>query len=530
MFLKKNGENTRNYYSQILRFFLFFAFLQLLMGCQESEKTALPNIVLILGDDIGFSDLGCYGSEISTPNLDKLADEGIRFSQFYNMAKCEPTRSVMLTGLYQGDERALSLGKLMQEAGYTTIMCGKEHFQEWVPKTAYADKIFDFSFIFWLISEYFIPPSGTMANPFRLNGQEIDVNTIESETEPFYKTDVLTDYALHFLDSARAGEKPFFLYLPFNSAHYPLQARPEDIERFRGRYKTGWDSLRLKRYHKMISLGILDEKYALSPPEGNINQFRGHPPGDEEIRAKIPLYRPWNSLTEQEKEDLDLEMAVFAAMVYRLDKNIGRIVGYLEKKGIRENTLILYLSDNGSCPYDSNRDFEIPPGPAEGYRTLSAAWANLGNTPFRYFKQYGHGGGANTHLIASWPAKIKDLGSITQQPGHVVDIVPTLLEITGADYPEQVNGKPTHPLHGRSLLPVLLGQERESPSYFISGFTDRFRMFRQGDWKIVKVNDQEWELYNMVEDWTEINDLAGEFPVKVKELENAYLQWKDTLP
>jgi len=519
-------------FDSLLRFsqLTIFVLLGTVLGCQSSEKEPLPNIILILGDDIGYSDLGCYGGEIWTPNLDQLAKEGIRFTQFYNMAKCEPTRSVMLTGLYQGDERALSMGGLIRDAGYTSITCGKEHFQDWVPETAYAEENFNFSFIFWLISEYFIPPSGKMANPFRLNNRKLDVRSIQPEIEPFYKTDVLTDYALHFLDSARENRKPFFLYMPYNSAHYPLQARPEDIERFRGRYRIGWDSLRHQRYRRMIELGILDKKYPLSPPEGNVNQFRGHPPGDEDIRAKIPLYRPWNTLTEQEKEDLDLEMAVFAAMVYRLDFNIGRIIQYLEEHGIRENTLILYLSDNGSCPYDSNRDFSIPPGPADSYRTLSAAWANLGNTPFRYFKQFGHGGGPNTHLIVSWPARIKNMGSITHQPGHVVDILPTLLDITGTEYPDQTNGRPSIPLHGKSLLPVFLGREREVPSYFVSGFTEKFRMFRQGDWKIVRANGQDWELYNLEEDWTEVHNQAGNYPEKVMELEDAYIHWRDTLP
>ena len=509
---------------------ILFFLLLFFAGCNPPGRNVLPNIVLILGDDIGYSDLGCYGGEISTPNLDKLADEGIRFTQFYNMAKCEPTRSVMLTGLYQGDERTLSLGNLMQDAGYTTIMCGKEHFQEWVPETAFANDNFDYSFIFWQISEYFIPPSGKMANPFTQNGRELDVNAIQPEVEPFYKTDVLTDYALHFMDSARTEGKPFFLYMPYNSAHYPLQARPEDIKRFRGHYRIGWDSLRLHRYHRMIEMGILDKNYVLSPPEGNINQFRGHPDGDEEIRAQIPLYRPWNTLSEKEKDDLDLEMAVYAAMVYRLDENIGRIINYLEENGIRDNTLIMYLSDNGSCPYDSNRDFNILPGPAEGFRTLSAAWANLGNTPFRYFKQFGHGGGPNTHLIVSWPAKIKGTGSITGQPGHVVDILPTLLDITNMKYPDQVNGKPAITLQGSSLLPLFLGKKREDPSYFVSGFTERFRMYRMGDWKIVRANGQDWELYNMEEDWTEVHNRAGEFPEKVQELEDVYNRWRDTLP
>lgn len=499
-------------------------------GCNQKKTEPKPNIVLIMGDDIGFSDLGCYGSEISTPNLDRLAKEGLRFSQFYNMAKCEPTRSVMLTGHYKGDERSLSIANLLDKANYTTIMCGKEHFQEWVPRSAYAENNFDHTFIFWKISEFFIPPGGEMANPFRLNNQEIPVNEVDHELEPFYKTDVLTDYAIRFLDSARLKEDPFFLYLPFNSAHYPLQARPEDIALLKGKYRIGWDSIRHMRYRKMIEQGILDPKYPLSPPEGNINQFRGHPPGDEEIRARIPLYRPWNSLTDKEKEDMDLEMAVFAAMVHRLDLNVGRIVDYLERNGIRHNTLIMYLSDNGSCPYDSNRDFKVPPGGPDSYRTLSAAWANAGNTPFRYFKQFGHEGGANTHLIASWPEKIDLQGAITHQPGHVVDIFPTLLDIAGILYPEVVHGISTLPLDGKSLLPVFEGKQRAAPEFFVSGHTERFRMYREGDWKIVRVNDNEWELYNMNVDRTETHDLAAEKPEVIEKLVTNYKVWKTGLP
>jgi arylsulfatase len=483
-----------------------------------------------MGDDIGFSDLGCYGSEILTPNLDKLAKEGIRFSQFYNMAKCEPTRSVMLTGHYKGDDRSLSIGQLLKLANYTTIMCGKEHFQDWVPGSAYAENHFDHTFIFNTISEFFVPPGGQMANPFILNGKELSISEVNNEIDPLYKTDVLTDYAIKFLDTALIKDRPFFLYLPFNSAHYPLQARPEDIAKFKGKYLKGWDSIRRERYDKMVESGILDSKYKLSPPEGNINKFRGHPPGNEEIREKIPVYRPWNTLTDQEKEDLDLEMAVFAAMVHRLDVNVGRIIDYLEKKGIRNNTLIMYLSDNGSCPYDSNRDFEHPPGKADSYRTLCAAWANVGNTPFRYFKQFGHEGGANTHFIVSWPDKIINYGSIAHQPGHVVDIFPTLLDIADITYPDQFNGKETLPLNGQSLFPAFLGKIRQQPQIFVSGFTERFRMYREEKWKIVRVNEEDWELYNLDEDRTEIKNLADEKPEIVERLLSNYENWKSDLP
>jgi len=514
-----------NLTEKLLGISAFIIIVIFIASCQKEENSS-PNIILIMGDDIGFADLGCYGSEIQTPNLDKLAKEGIRFTQFYNMAKCEPTRSVMLTGHYRGGEKSISLGRMMKTAGYATIQSGKEHFQKWVPKSAYAEKNFDHTFTFWQINEFFVPESGKMANPFMLNGKELSVDEVENEIDPLYKTDVLVDYAIKFLDTAIRKDKPFFLYLPFNSAHYPLQARPEDINIFKGEYMVGWDSIRHQRYNQMIELGILDDKFKLSPPEGNINKFRGHPKGDENIRKYIPLYRPWEALTEKERTDLDLEMAVFAAMVYRLDLNVGRIIKYLDQKGIRDNTLIMYLSDNGSCPYDSNRDFEHPPGGPDSYRTLGAAWANVGNTPFRYFKQFGHEGGANTHFIASWPDKIKNRGSITHQPGHVVDIFPTLMEVAGISYPESTNIQSTIELDGQSLLPVFLGKTRIQPDYFVSGFSEKFRMYREGAWKIVKANNEEWQLYNIVEDRTELNNLAKDFPDILTKMNLNYEKWK----
>lgn len=265
------------------------------------------------------------------------------------------------------------------------------------------------------------------------------------------------------------------------------------------------------------------ETTQLSPPSSNINKFRGHPKGDEERRAKIPLYRPWNTLDEKEQDELDLEMSVFAAMVDRMDQNIGRVLNYLDENGITDNTVVIYLSDNGSCPYDSNRDFDYPPGVAEGFRTLCAAWANAGNTPFRYFKQYGHEGGAHTHFILRWPEKVK-AGTITQQTGHIIDIAPTLLEAANTPYPAKLGNIEPQPLEGSSLMPILRGEERKEPDFYISGWTERFRMFRQHDWKIVKVNGEDWQLYNLKKDPTEINNLANSMPEKVKELEKAYEQ------
>jgi arylsulfatase len=309
----------------------------------------------------------------------------------------------------------------------------------------------------------------------------------------------------------------------YGAAHYPLQARPEDIAKYRGTYVKGWDKIREERMERLIKLGLFQKNTQLSPPCANINKFRGHPAEDEEIRAKIPLYRSWESLDEKEKDELDLEMSVYAAMVDRMDHNIGRILNFLNENKIADNSIVIFLSDNGSCPYDSNRDFNFPPGVAEGFRTLSAAWANAGNTPFRYFKQYGHEGGAHTHFILRWPDKVIP-GQITHQTGHIVDVAPTLLEAAHIDYPEQLNDIKPQPLQGSSLIPILEGKERPEPEFFISGWTDKFRMFRQKEWKIVKLNDETWELYNLKTDPTEINNLADLMPEKVKELENMYQQ------
>ena len=374
------------------------------------------------------------------------------------------------------------------------------------------------------MNEFFVPPSGKFKRPFVLNGDTLNgIEGIYHEKEPFYKTDALTDNALQWMDEPVKNGQPFFLFLGYGAAHYPLQARPEDIAKYRGTYKKGWDKIREERLIRLKNMGLMAESTQLSPPSPNINKFRGHPKGDEERRAKIPLYRPWNTLDEKEQDELDLEMSVFAAMVDRMDQNIGRVLHYLDEKGIADNTIVIYLSDNGSCPYDSNSDFDYPPGVAEGFRTLCAAWANAGNTPFRYFKQYGHEGGAHTHFILRWPEKVK-AGAITQQTGHIIDIAPTLLEAANTPYPDKLRDITPQPLEGNSLMPILRGEERKEPDFYISGWTERFRMFRQHNWKIVKVNGEDWLLYNLKEDPTEINNLADSMPEKVKEMEKAYNQ------
>ncbi|MEL6924330.1 MAG: arylsulfatase [Bacteroidota bacterium] len=487
---------------------------------QNQQKDTRPNIVLIMGDDIGFSDLGCYGSEIATPNLDRLARNGLRFQRFYNMAKCNPTRSTMITGLYEGNERALSFVPLLRAAGYSAIMSGKEHFDNWVPKDCYFANTFENSLTFWATTEYFVPPSGKFERPFYLNGKELAAHEIEAEILPKYKTDFITDYGLKWLDEVMKRDQPFFFLLPYHSAHYPLQARPEDIAKYHGRYKKGWDAIRHERFERMKKLGVIAETTQLAPPSSNTNRFRGHPKGFDALREAFPKYVPWTELTEAEKDKKDLEMAVFAAMIDRMDQNIGRVLDRLEAAGELDNTLILFFTDNGSCPFDSNVDFDVPPGPANSYRCLSAAWATVGNTPFRLFKQNGHEGGSNTHFIAHWPEVIAP-NQITEQIGHVADLFPTFLELAFAKYPDVHKGKPTLPLDGQSLVPIFKGAQKTENAHYLSGLP-KFRMFRKGDWKIVRENGGDWELYNMKKDPTELNNLAATQAQKLKEIVAAF--------
>jgi len=480
-----------------------------------------PNVIVILGDDIGYSDIGPFGSEIKTPNLDRLADEGIRFSNFYNMSKCEPSRSSLFTGQYEGGPNSVNFASFLKREGYKIFHVGKEHWMKWAPKHVFAKHVFDKSLTFRAMSEFFEPPSKVWSNPFILNGDTVGIDKIYHEKKPFFKTDAITDNALKWIEEPVNKGEPFFLFLGYGAAHYPLQARPEDIAKYRGTYKKGWDKIREDRMERLKTEGLIPENAKLSPPSANINKFRGHPKGDEEIRAKIPLYRPWNDISENEQDELDLEMSVFAAMVDCMDQNIGRVLNYLDEKGIADNTIVIYLSDNGSCPYDSNRDFDYPPGVAEGFRTLCAAWANAGNTPYKFFKQYGHEGGTHTHFILRWPKKVK-AGQLTHQTGHIVDIAPTLLEATKTKFPKKIEFIESQPFQGHSLMPILEGGVREEPEFYISGWTDRFRMYRQKEWKIVKLNNEEWELYNLEEDPTEIINLASNHPEKVEELVNAY--------
>lgn len=476
-------------------------------SCNTHQKTP-PNIVLIMADDIGISDLSCYGGEIATPHLDRLAREGLRFSTFYNMAKCNPTRSTMLTGLYQGGNGAVHLAHLTKQAGYYNVMSGKEHFDRWVPDYCVAEEVFDHSFYFWATTEYFLPPSDSFQRPFYLEGKKIEPDQIKHRQKPMYKTDFITDYALDWLDEGKE-EQSFFLYLPYHSAHYPLQARPEDIAKYRGKYLNGWDEVRQKRYERMRTLGVLPPQTKLSPPEGNLNTLRG---------PLIPAYTDyfaWESLSEQQQDTLDLEMAVYAAMIDRMDQNIGRVLSWLESNDEMGNTVIMFLVDNGACPFYSNKS-NVLPGSDSSYWCQRSVWANVANTPYRQYKQTGYGGGSHTPFIAYWPGVIES-NTITHQVGHVVDLAPTFLDILNINYPDSIHGLTTLPLDGTSLLPIFQGKERAEPPFFMSGL-NKHRMYRKGQYKINRMNGGEWALFDVEQDPAEMMDLATDLPDVVEEL------------
>jgi arylsulfatase A-like enzyme len=462
-----------------------------------------PNIVLILADDLGFSDLGCYGGEIETPNLDKLAAEGLRFSQFYNCAKCAPTRTSILTGLYHQQtnikqaKNCVTIAEVLHRAGYTTLAAGKWH----VGSTP-LDRGFDRYFgMLGGACSYFVPDE-----TFRLDRKPFKTND-----KSFYTTNAFTDYAMKFLDEAGRGDKPFFLYLAYNAPHYPLHALPKDIKKYKGKYMKGWDRIRKERYERLVELRLIDKKWAMSA--------RG-----QDHHKSFSDILPWEQVKDKQAEDLN--MAVYAAMVDRMDQNIGRVLNKLEELDVEDNTLVMFLSDNGGCPYERNRTKDIPPGPAESYRTYDSPWANVSNTPFRLYKRFNHEGGNATPFIARWPALIKQAGAITNQIGHIIDIMPTCLDIARTKYPSRVRGRQIVPLEGQSLLPIFAGRHRKGHDALFWEF-QRNKAVRKGKWKLVTIGNGPWELYDMEADRTELHNLASEIPEKVKELAGLYEKWSE---
>lgn len=495
-----------------------------------------PNIVMILADDLGFSDLGCYGGEIQTPHLDYLAEHGVRFSQFYTNAICMASRASLLTGLYPQQVDALgqrmangnnlTIAELLRTVGYRTLMVGKWH-NGFRPHELPTSRGFD---RYWGLlsgsSNYFnpgLPREGHPPPAHRRPGNEREwgddnriIHPFTPEDPDFYTTDAFTDKAVEFLDHYGREDPPFFLYLAHCAPHFPLQARPADIARYRGRYQVGWDELRRQRHQRLRELGLLDERWLLSPRD--------------------ELAPPWEKIASP--ESWDLSMAVYAAMVDRMDQGIGRVLDKLRDLGKLEDTLVLFMSDNGGCGFEYHATPDVPPGPVNSYHTVDAPWANASNTPFRRFKAFHHEGGLSTPLIVHWPNGLGRESRIVHDVGHMIDLLPTMAALTGASVTSEFAGHPVLPPEGVSLLPVLEGRPlAERPPLCWELWN--CRAVRHGDWKLVTQGPQgeqggvpvgpgheSWELYNIANDRTELEDLASREPLRCRALETIWLEWR----
>ncbi len=483
-----------------------------------------PDIVLILADDLGFSDIGCFGGEIETPNLDRLARRGVRFSQFYCAARCCPTRASLLTGLYphqagvghmvedrglpayQGylNRRCVTLAEVLKPAGYTTLMSGKWHVGERRPHWP-CDRGFDryFGLISGASSYFRLDPGRTMA---------LDNEPWTPPREGFYMTNAITDHAVRMVRDAALKQNPLFLYLAYTAPHWPLHALPEDIAKYRGRYRKGWDRLRGERHERQIAMGLMDRSWPLSPRD-----------------AGVPA---WDSLSQKEKEEWDLRMAVYAAQVDCMDRGIGRVLAELERAGRLDNAFVLFLSDNGGCAEQNigggmeRRAANPAPGPADSFTSYRRPWANASNTPFRLYKQYTHEGGISAPAIAAWTSRIRQPGTITHELAHIVDVMPTVLRISGAAYPRENQGEPVQPPEGVSLTTCVVhggGLPRNAPGLFWEH--QGHKAFRQGNWKLVASRGQAWELYDLAADRTELFDLAARLPKRAEQMAAEWQRW-----
>lgn len=471
-----------------------------LFACNRTEHE-VPNILLIMVDDLGFSDFGCYGSEIQTPNIDQLAQNGLRFTQFYNTAKCHSSRVSLLTGLYcsqAGDEslsRATTIAEVVREAGYFTSMTGKWHLQR-------EPTDFGFERYWGHLSGYTDYFQGD--STFRLNGEPWS-----AYEDDFYTTDANVDHSMEFIEEALSGGKPFFHYIAFNAPHYPLQAPRAGIEKYLGTYNVGWNRIRAGRFTKQQKMGLFNMSQELPDLPSHMT--------------------PWDSLDPNQQEFESFRMSVYAAMVDRIDQNVGRLMDFLEKKGIMENTLVMICSDNGGCPFERSRNLEIPPWEPGSFLLYDASWATVSNTPLKHYKQTQHEGGISTPLVVHWPDQVKNRGAWETAPGHLIDVMATCLDVSGGAYP---NREDLEPLQGKSLLPLFRGEAREGHKELYFTFNNCHAL-RQGDWKLVNFYGYRWELYNLAEDRFEQHDLAGEHPEVVEEMASRWYdlaEHKDRLP
>ncbi|WP_342793745.1 arylsulfatase [Pontiella desulfatans] len=529
-----------------------------------------PNIIIMMSDDMGYSDIGCYGGEIQTPVLDGLARKGLRFTQFYNTARCCPTRASLLTGLYphqagighmmadkgldgyRGDlnRKCVTIGEVLRPAGYSTYMVGKWH----VTKHTHPEKESDkFN---WPLQRGFdryygiINGASSLWDPNSLtrDNQPITIKNdpVYKPKEPYHFTDAISDNAAMFIDEHDPA-KPFFMYVAYTAAHWPMHARERDMAKYKGQYDAGYEPIRKARLAKMKKLGVVEPNASLSPTVGNWDAVED---------------KPWEAAC----------METYAAMVDQMDQGIGRIVKALERKGALDNTLILFLQDNGGCAESGGRKEKGPlvtradqptldpipddvahytgswpkqtregwpvlrghvmPGPADTYIGYGRGWANVSNTPHREYKHWVHEGGISSPLIAHWPQGISARNGLRKEPGHLIDLMATCVELSGAAYPAERNNEKIHPMEGRSLVPVFGGASLDRKAIYWEH--EGNRAVRVGDWKLVaKGRTGKWELYNLAADRSELDDLAASHPERVGELAamwQAYAERAQVIP
>lgn len=521
--------------------------------------TPRPNILVILADDMGFSDLGCYGGEIHTPNLDRLAAGGLRFSQFYNTARCCPTRASLNSGLYpqqaavghmtedkglegfQGDlsDRCVTIAEVLRQAGYATCMTGKWHVTRYDTEKGPKDN--------WPLQRGFerfygtIRGAGSYYDPGTLTRDNTMISPFaDPDYKParFYYTDAITDHAVRFIGDHCKGrpDQPLFLYVAYTSAHWPMHAPPEEIAKYQGKYDGGYEPVRRQRFERLKELGLIRPDWDLSPQVGDWD--------------RVPN-KPWESRC----------MEVYAAMVDRMDQGIGRIVAELRRTRQLDNTLIFFLQDNGACQEEVGRRASpkraasarmepiaadavrldviprqtrdgspvlmgpgVMPGPENTYIAYGENWANVCNTPFRLYKHFVHEGGISTPLIAHWPAGIARRGQLEHQPGHLIDIMATCVDVAGAKYPAEFHGQAIRPMEGRSLVPAFEGKPIQRDALFWEH--EGNRALRTGPWKLVAKGPRgPWELYDMEKDRTEMHDLATTHPEQVQRMTGLWETW-----
>ena len=507
---------------------VFFCWASLAMA---GDKALRPNIILIMADDMGFSDIGCYGGEIQTPNLDQLAEDGLRYTQFYNTARCCPTRASLMTGLYahqtgmgamtrptplrgyQGhiNRNCVTIAEVLKQAGYATFMSGKWHLTEDKNKLETGSKHN------WPRQRGFDRFFGTIAGAGSFyTPQTLTLNNapITEFPEDFYYTTAIGEHGAQFIREHGADEndEPFFLYVPFTAPHWPLHALEKDIKKYRGKYLKGWDAIRAERHARQLKMGLVDQRWPIS--------------------ARHERAPAWETLDKAKQKEMDERMAIYAAMIDSMDQAIGHILKAVADLDQTKNTMVLFLADNGGCDESGLYGFERKKGGKLGtdssFASYGLCWANASNTPFQFFKKDNHEGGIASPLIVHWPEGIEKEahGKLRYEPTHVIDIMATALQLAGAEYPARFRGQEILPLEGRSLLPTFEGKPLDRTALYWEHVGNR--AVRSGDWKLVantRFRKQEWELYNLRTDRTETVNLFNQREDKAQELKALWQAW-----